>query len=52
MNEKRAHDRMKKKVELKWEELQTQVQQMEHVKWPLLICLVSEMLLGMIGILA
>jgi len=28
-NEKKALDRVKKKVELKWDELQAQVQQME-----------------------
>jgi len=37
---------------LKWDELQTQAQQMEHVKQPLLIHLTSKMLLGIIGILA
>jgi len=41
---------MKKKMQLKWDELQTQAQQMEHVKWPLLVCLTFKML-GIIGIL-
>ncbi len=43
---------MKKKMELEWDELQTQAQQMEQVKHPLLICLTFEMSLGIIGILA
>jgi hypothetical protein len=43
---------VKKKVELKWYELQAQAQQMPHVKWPLLVRVTSEMLLGIIGILA
>jgi len=43
---------MKKKEELEWDELQTQAQQMEHVKWPLSIQLAFEMSLGIIGILA
>jgi hypothetical protein len=46
-----ALDRMKKKMESKWNKFQTQVQQMEHVKWPLLVCLAFEMLLGIIGIM-
>jgi len=49
-NEKKAFDRVKKKAKFKWDELQTQTQQMEHVKWPLLVCLASEILLGTIGI--
>jgi len=36
---------------LEWDELQAQVQQIEHVKWPLLVCLASKVLLGIIGIL-
>jgi hypothetical protein len=51
-NEKKAFDRMKKKVELEWDELQAQAQQMEQVKRPLLVRLASEILLGIIGILA
>ncbi len=43
---------MKKKAELKWDELQAQAQQMEQVKQPLLVHLTSEILLGIIGILA
>jgi hypothetical protein len=43
---------VKKKVELKWDELQAQAQQMPHVRQPLLVCLTFEMLLGIIGILA
>jgi hypothetical protein len=39
-------------MELKWYELQAQAQQMSQVKQPLLVCLTSEMLLGIIGILA
>jgi hypothetical protein len=50
-NEKKALDQMKKKVESKWDKLQTQLQQMEHVKWPLLVHLAFDMLLGIIGIL-
>jgi hypothetical protein len=50
-NEKKALDRMKKKAELEWDELQAQVQQMEQVKQPLLVHLASEILLGIIGIL-
>jgi len=42
---------VKKKVELKWDELQTQVQQMEQVKWLFLVCLTSKILLGIIGVL-
>jgi len=49
-NEKKALDRMKKKVELEWDEFQAQAQQMEQVKWPLLVCLASKILLGIIGI--
>jgi len=41
---------MKKKVKLKWDELQAQMQQMEQVRWPLLVHLTFEMLLGIIGI--
>jgi hypothetical protein len=43
---------MKKKSQLKWDELQAQVQQMPQVRWPLLVCFNFEMLLGIIGILA
>jgi hypothetical protein len=43
---------VKKKAELKWDELQAQAQQMEQVKQPLLVHLTSEILLGIIGILA
>ncbi len=50
-NEKKALDQLKKKMKLKWDELQSQAQQMEQVKWPLLVCLTSKMLLGIIGIL-
>jgi hypothetical protein len=39
-------------MELKWYELQAQAQQMPQVKWPLLLPLTFEMLLGIIGILA
>jgi hypothetical protein len=49
-NEKKALDRVKKKAELEWDELQAQAQQMEQVKWPLLVHLTSEILLGIIGI--
>ncbi len=49
-NEKKALDRVKKKAELEWDELQAQAQQMEQVKWPLLVRLASEILLGIIGI--
>jgi hypothetical protein len=42
---------MKKKVKLEWDKLKTQVQQMEHVRWPLLVHLAFKML-GIIGILA
>jgi hypothetical protein len=49
-NEKKALNRVKKKVELKWDELQAQAQQMEQVKRPLLVRLTSEILLGIIGI--
>ncbi len=41
---------MKKKAELNWDELQAQVQQMEYVKRPLLVCLAFNILLGIIGI--
>jgi hypothetical protein len=40
---------MKKKAGLEWDELQAQAKQMEQVKWPLLVCLASEILLGIIG---
>jgi len=33
-NEKKALDRVKKKMTLEWDELQPQAQQMEQVKWP------------------
>jgi hypothetical protein len=49
-NEKKVLDRMKKKAELEWDELQAQAQQMEQVKRPLLVRLASEILLGIIGI--
>jgi hypothetical protein len=49
-NEKKALDRVKKKTELEWDELQAQAQQMEQVKRPLLVRLASEILLGIIGI--
>jgi len=49
-NEKKALDRMKKKAKLEWDEFQAQVQQMEQVKRPLLVCLAFEILLGIIGI--
>jgi hypothetical protein len=51
-NEKKALDRVKKKAELEWDELQAQMQQMEQVKWPLLVHLTFKILLGIIGILA
>ncbi len=51
-SEKKALDRVKKKAELEWDELQAQAQQMEQVKQPLLVRLASEILLGIIGILA
>jgi len=51
-NEKKVIDKMKKKAKLKWDELQAQAQQMEWVKQPLLVCLASKILLGIIGILA
>jgi hypothetical protein len=47
-NGKKALDQVKKKVELKWNELQAQVQQMEQVRWPLLVRLAFEILLGII----
>jgi hypothetical protein len=49
-NEKKALDRVKKKVELEWNELQARAQQMEQVKLPLLVRLASEILLSIIGI--
>jgi hypothetical protein len=48
VNGKKAFDQVKKKVELKWDELQAQVQQMEQVRRPLLIHLASDILLGII----
>jgi hypothetical protein len=45
---KKALDQVKKKMELKWNELQAQMQQMEQVRWPLLVCLAFEILLGII----
>jgi hypothetical protein len=51
-HEKKVLDKVEKKVELKWDELQAQVQQMEWVKRPLLVRLVSKIMLGIIGILA
>jgi hypothetical protein len=41
---------VKKKVKLEWDELQAQAQKMEQVKWPLLVHLAFEILLGIIGI--
>ncbi len=41
---------MKKKAKLEWDEFQAQVQQMEQIKWLLLVCLTSKILLGIIGI--
>jgi hypothetical protein len=49
-NEKKAFNKVKKKVELKWDELQARAQQMEQVKWLLLVHLTFEILLGIIGI--
>jgi hypothetical protein len=49
-NEKKVLDRVKKKAKLEWDELQAQAQQMEQVKWLLLVRLASEILLGIIGI--
>ncbi len=46
-NEKKALDRMKMKAELKWDELQAQAQQMEHVKRPLLVCFSLRNLVGL-----
>ncbi len=40
-NEKKALDRVKRKAELEWDELQAQVQQMKHVTRPLLVHLAS-----------
>jgi hypothetical protein len=51
-NKKKALDRGKKKAKLEWDEVQAQVQQMEQIKWLLLVCLISKILLGIIGILA
>jgi hypothetical protein len=51
-NEKKALDQVKKKVELKWDQLQAQAQRMPQVRRPLLVHLTFEMLLGIIGILA
>jgi hypothetical protein len=45
---KKALDQVKKKMELKWNELQAQMQQMEQVKWPLLVCLAFEILSSII----
>jgi hypothetical protein len=50
-NEKKAFDRIKKKVKSKWDEFQTQAQQIQEVQRPMLVCLTSDML-GIIGILA
>jgi hypothetical protein len=47
-NGKKTFDQVKKKVELKWDELQAQMQQMEQVRRPLLVHLASEILLGII----
>jgi hypothetical protein len=46
----KALNTVKKKIELEWDELQAQAQQMEQVKRPLLVRLASEILLGIIGI--
>jgi hypothetical protein len=51
-NEKKVFYRVKKKAKLEWDEFQAQAQQMEQVKRPLLVRLASEILLGIIGILA
>jgi hypothetical protein len=49
-NEKKAFDKVKKKAKLEWDELQALAQQMEEVEQLLLVCLTSEILLGIIGI--
>jgi hypothetical protein len=49
-NEKKALNRVKKKVKLERDELQAQAQQMEQVKWHLLVYLTFKILLGIIGI--
>jgi hypothetical protein len=49
-NEKKAFNRVKKKAKIEWDELQAQAQEMEHVKQLLLVCLASEIFLGIIGI--
>jgi len=49
-NEIKAFDQVKKKVDLKWDELEAQAQQMPHVKRLLLVWLTFHMLLGIIGI--
>ncbi len=49
-NEKKALDIVKKKAKLEWDGLQAQAQQMEQIKWPLLVRLASDILLGIIGI--
>jgi hypothetical protein len=41
---------VKKKMDLEWDELKTQVQQMVQVKRPLLVLLTSKILLGIIGV--
>jgi hypothetical protein len=43
---------MKKKVKLEWDKFEVQAQQMEQVRWPLLVCLSFKILLGIIGNLA
>jgi hypothetical protein len=49
-NENKVLNKVKKRAKLEWDELETQTQQMEQVKRPLLVCLASEILLGIIGI--
>jgi hypothetical protein len=51
-NEKKVFDQIKKKAKFKWDEFQTQVQQMQEVQGPLLGYLTFNMLLGIIAILA
>ncbi len=48
-NEKKAFDWVKKKVKSKWDEFQTQAQQMQKVQRPMLVHLTFDML-GIIGI--
>jgi len=51
-NEKKAFYQVRKKIKFKWDEFQTQAQQMQEVQHPWLVCLTSDMLSGIIGILA